>query len=231
MAFVNVRGFRSVKRLCLGLALLAAFLSAAAQEQEQASTNGVIYGVVTSTNGKPAKGLILTARPSDVAVNGGLPRTRTNDAGQYRFNKVPRWGRYIVYADDEKAGYSPASTGPIANPDPTIEITPEHPEAEFNLSLPAKAGFIRIHLNNRETHVPIRQMTVWVSKMDKPEPGLFTMTCFSDHVILVPPDVNLLMHLKADGFREWDESIGSGKAINVPSGRVLTLNVQLDAAE
>lgn len=231
VSHLNVRGFCTVKRFSFGLALLAALVGAAAQDHEQAATNGIIYGFVITQDGKPAKGLTLTARPWGVAVNGGLPRARTDDAGQYRFNKVPHWGRYIVYADDEKAGYSRESTGPTGNTDPTvIEITRENPEAEFNLSLPPKAGFVRIHLNNRETRVAVRQMTVWVSEMNKPEPGLFTITCDSDHDILVPPDVNLLMHVKADGFREWDESLGTGKPINVPSGRVLTLNVQLDAA-
>ena len=93
-----------MNRFSFGLALLAALLSAAAQEHEQAPTNGVIYGVVTGQDGKPAKGLTLTAMPWGIAVNGGLPRARTNDAGQYRFNKVPHWGRYVVYGDDEKAG-------------------------------------------------------------------------------------------------------------------------------
>lgn len=214
------------------LILLVAVLGLA-QQQEQPAANGVIYGAVISEGGKPAKGLVLTARPWGTAVNGGLPRTRTNNAGEYRFNKLPRWGKYIVYADDEKVGYSRTSTGPIGDTHPTeIEITPEHPEAEFNLYLPPKAGFIRIHLTNRTTGSAIRQiMTVWVSPMEKPAPGLFTMSCYSDHVILVPPDQNLLLHVKADGFSEWDESVGTGKPINVPSGGVLTLNVQLDPTE
>jgi hypothetical protein len=74
-------------------------------------------------------------------------------------------------------------------------------------------------------------MTVWVSLMEKPDPGLFTMDCYSDHDVLVPPDENLLLHVKSDGFREWDESAGTGKPINVLTGSVLTLNVQLDPAE
>jgi hypothetical protein len=45
---------------------------------------------------------------------------------------------------------------------------------------------------------------------------------------LVPPDRNLLLHVTANGFREWDESVGRGKPINVPSETTLTLNVQLD---
>ena len=177
-----------VKNFSLGLVLLVAVLGLA-QQHELPAANGVIYGAVISEGGKPAKGLALTATPWGTAVNGGLPRTRTNNAGEYRFNKLPRWGRYIVYADDEKVGYSRTSTGPIGDTHPTeIEITPEHPEAEFNLYLPPKAGFIRIHLTNRTTGSTIRQMmTVWVSPMEKLAPGVFSMSCYSDRVILVPP--------------------------------------------
>jgi hypothetical protein len=46
--------------------------------------------------------------------------------------------------------------------------------------------------------------------------------------MMVPPDRNLIIHVTADGFREWDESIGGGKPIFVPSGTRLTLAVQLE---
>ena len=60
------------------------------------------------------------------------------------------------------------------------------------------------------------------------DPGVLTISCSSDRMVLVPPDKNLLLHVKSDGFREWDESIGMGKPVNVPFGNRLTLEVQLD---
>ena len=222
-----------MKNFYVGFLLLPALLGIGeAQQRAQPAVNGVIYGIVINQNGMPAKGLALTARLWSVEVTGGLSRTRTNDVGEYRFNKLRQWGRYIVYADDESAGYSPISTGTTGDTHPTeIEITAEHPEVEFNLVLPQKAGFIQMHLTNRRTGGAIRRMTVWVSPMEKPDSGLFTMSGDSDHFILVPPDKNLLLHVKSDGFREWDESVGTGKPINVPSGGVLTVNVQLDPTE
>lgn len=120
-------------------------------------------------------------------------------------------------ADDEAAKYSRVSTGPLEL-HTDVEITPEHPEAAFNLYSPPRAGFIQIHLTNRATGRAIREMmTVWVSPMDKPGgPGSFTISCYSDHVILIPPDQNLLLHVKADGFREWNESVGTGKPSMCP---------------
>jgi hypothetical protein len=216
--------------LRFGLVPLTVILAVAAtQQHEQPAANGTIYGVAIDTDGKPAKGLSLTASSLDVGGSGGLPRTKTNDAGEYRFDKLPWWGRYRVYADDEEAGYSRISTGPLGDSHPAeVEITPEHPKTGFNLALPPKAGFIQIHLTNRITGKAIPGMIVWVVPMEKPDSGLFTTSCYSDHPVLVPPDKNFLLHVKSDGFREWDESVGTGKPVNVPSGSRLRLDVQLD---
>jgi hypothetical protein len=203
---------------------------ATAQVHQQPVLKGTIYGIVVGQDGEPAKRLGLTAEPLGVALAAVLPHTKTNDKGEYRFENVPWWGRYTVYADDEDAGYSVISTGPAGNGHPAeVEITPEHPEAELSVSLPPKAGFIEIHLTNRKNGAAIPGMVLAVTPLEEPESPLFTMSWYSDHIILVPPDTNLLLHIKSDGFREWDESIGTGKPLYVPSRSRLTLDVQLDA--
>lgn len=203
-----------------------------AQQRQRPALKGTIYGIVVGQDGESAKGLGLTAKPLGVALDTALPHTKTNDKGEYRFENLPWWGRYTVYANDEEAGYSNTSTGPAGSSHPAeVEITPEHSKAEFNVSLPPKAGFIEIHLTNRRNGAAISGMVVAVTPLEKPESPLFTMSCYSDHVILVSPDTNLLLHVKSDGFREWDESIGTGKPLNVPSGNRLTLDVQLDTSK
>ena len=204
---------------------------ATAQQRQQPALNGTIYGIVVGQDGEPAKELGLTAEPLGVALAAMLPHTKTNDHGEYRFENLPRWGRYTVYADDEEAGYSNISTGPAGNRHPPeVEIKSEHPNAEFNFSLPPKAGFLEIHLRNRRNGATISAMILAVTPLEKPESSLFAMSCYSDHVILVPPDTNLLLHVKSDGFREWDESIGAGKPLNIPSGSRLALDVRLDSS-
>ena len=72
-----------------------------------------------------------------------LPRTSTNEKGEYRFQNVPWWGRYTVYAEDEDKGYSSFSAGPLGDTNPPeVAITPEHREAELNVQLPPRAGFV-----------------------------------------------------------------------------------------
>jgi hypothetical protein len=111
----------------------------------------VIYGIVIGQDGKPAKGIGLEAWPLGVPLSTRLPYTRTNDVGEYRFERIPWWGKYSVRAEDDVAGYSVFSTGEGRNDPPQIELTPEHPEAEMKVSLPPKAGFLHIRLTNRRT--------------------------------------------------------------------------------
>jgi hypothetical protein len=216
----------SISTVLVSLVLLSV---SAAQQPEPPKPKGTIFGMVIDHHGRPAKHLGLVAEPLGVALAAMLPHTRTDDEGKYRFENVPWWGTYTVYAQDEDAGYSDISNGPAGNSHPPqVEISREHPEAEFNITLPPKAGFIRIHLTNRRTGGAISGMEVALMPMEKADSPLFTMSCHSDHVILVPPDENLLLHINSDGFHEWDESVGNGKPLNLPSGGQVVLNVQLE---
>ena len=110
-----------------------------------------------------------------------------------------------------------------------VEISFEHPIAELTVNLPPKAGFLRIHLTNKATGAGINAWEVVVMSSDKPESPLFTESCFDDdELVLVPPDEHLLVHVNAEGFREWSDSVGAGRAIYAPSGDLLKLDVTLE---
>lgn len=213
----------------VGFVLLAI---AVAQQHDERRPKGMIYGTAIGQDGQPAKGIGLTAHPLGVALGTVLPHTRTNDSGEYRFENIPWWGRYRVYAEDEDAGYSSFSTAGAGHSDPSeVELSPEHREAELKVYLPPKAGFLQVRLTNRRTGGGISGMQMAVMSVENPESPLFTISCFSNHVILVPPDQNLLLHVTSDGFREWDESVGRGKPLHLPSGTRLTLAVHLEPSD
>src|SRR6267378_3907814 len=170
----------------VGFLLLA---TAVAQQHDKPHLKGVIYGIAIGQDGQPAKGIGLTACPLGVPLGAKLPHVKSTDKGEYRFENLPWWGRYTVYAEDEDAGYSSFSTLPAGDSHLSeVELSPEHREAELKFYLPPKAGFLQVHLTNRRTGVGISEMEVSVMTMENPESPLFTMSCYANHVILVPPD-------------------------------------------
>jgi hypothetical protein len=64
---------------------------------------GVIFGTAVYSNGRPASGVGLTALGSGQALSGRLPRVKTDNEGNYRFEHL-LLGTYVVQADDEQAG-------------------------------------------------------------------------------------------------------------------------------
>jgi hypothetical protein len=190
---------------------------------QQKKGTGAIYGTVVSQNGQPGKQMSVYAERLD--VGGQFPSTRSNDRGEFRFDNLP-WGRYTVFAEDRDAGYS----GDVIDDSsqPSVEISREHPEAEFRVVLPSKAGWLRIHVTNRKTGTAITWMGVTVARTENPNHIVLSSSSDSSEDLSVPPDTNLVIHVTAEGYREWDESVGEGKHIFVPSGTRLTLDVQLE---
>ncbi len=203
--------------------------AAAAQVPAEVPDRGVIYGTVVDQDGTPAKALTLNARPLGVALAMVLPWTKTNDAGMFRFEHLSL-GRYIVVAEDREQGYSSFSTGSGQGNLQEVKLTAEHPEAEFNLRLPPKAGFLLFHLTNQRTGAPISGVEVTLISAENPSTPIFSGGQSSSEAVLVPSDKNLLLHVTSWGFSEWDKSVGSGRTIRVAPGVHLTLDVQLQPA-
>jgi hypothetical protein len=217
----------------LPFACLLLFTTAGAQQKDASRPDGSIYGVAITSDGQLAKRVGLTAVPvGEFALGTLLPHTATDDGGEYRFVHLPWWGKYTVYADDEEAGYSSFSTGGHGQTQPPeIEITPARREAELRVNLPPKAAFLRVHLTNGKTGAPVSGMQIMVMHDTNPPSLAFSMSCFSTKTVLLPPDSSLLIHITSNGFREWKESVGKGKKLNLTSNSRFTFDVQLDPVD
>jgi hypothetical protein len=167
--------------------------------------------------------------PLGVSLGTALPKTKTDAQGKFRFEKLPWWGRYSILGCDPEAGYAEFALWP---PDSAqvqeVTLSPQHPEEEFNFRLPPPASFLHIHLTDSRTGEVIPGMAFSVFPADRPDQSIFYGTSSSDHTILVAPDRNLLLHIKSDGFKEWNESVGNGKPIRVASGAHVTVDVKLE---
>ncbi|HWC19118.1 MAG TPA: hypothetical protein VG498_19055, partial [Terriglobales bacterium] len=212
-------------------ACLLLLTAALGQKHDSPRPNGTIYGIAIGQEGQPATGIGLQAEPLGVALGAKLPRTTTNERGEYRFVNIPWWGRYRACAEDDEAGYSTYATGCGQNQPPEVELTPERPEAELRVDLPPKAGFLQVNLSDRKTGAAIPGMRVVVTSSGNRPSLIVSMSCYSTKVVLLPPDKDVLLHVTSDGFREWKESVGRGKPLRLASGTRLSLDVQLDPSD
>lgn len=213
----------------LSLFIIAALsFSLDAQQQDRLPNVGVIHGTVLLPDGAPARGVTLNAMPLDGAPLGmALPWTRTDDAGTFRFERLPVC-KYTVYAEDKKAGYSVFTTGTGgAAYSSEVELTSQRPEAELDFRLPSPAAFVVFRLTNQGTGAPISGIFVEVMSAEiKPKP-IFSASFRSTEAMLVPSDMDLLLHVTTPGFLEWAASVGRGKPVHLQPGDHLMLDVQL----
>jgi hypothetical protein len=216
-------------KLALLLVGLLPLVSVTAQEPDGQGHKGVVYGVVVDLDGNPAKEVSLIAMPLGVGLGAILPGTRTDRSGHYRSERLSWWGRYTVHGNDPDAGYSFFSTGMAVPPGqpPEVTISPEQPEAELNLRLPPRAGFLHVHLTNRKTGAILSDLEVRVTLTDDINTPVFEGSSNSRSALLIPPDKDLLLHVTSQGFHEWDESAGRGKRIRFASGSHTNLDVEL----
>jgi 5-hydroxyisourate hydrolase-like protein (transthyretin family) len=213
--------------LLFGLVFLAA--TGIPQEGYQ-DAPGLIFGHVVDQNGQPAKGVELEAMPLGVVLATVLPRSRTDENGNYRI-AAPWWGRYTVYAEDPDAGYSQLATYRVGPNGPAeVTISRDHPQAEFNFQLPPKAGFLHFHLTDQTTGRPIHGIEVTVLLKEQPPRPVYSSGTSADKPFLVPSDRDILIHVTSWGYKEWNQSAGAGKAIRLSPGAELTLDVSLEPA-
>ncbi len=116
------------------------------------------------------------------------------------------------------------------------ELTPEKPNAEVRIVLPPKAGFLDIRLTDRTTGAAIRKVSVKVTLADDPDKSfemtlnrpVCTLVPHNSCAILIPPDKPVLVHVWSEGFREWNESAGTGKPLRIATGDQVIWDVQLE---
>jgi hypothetical protein len=82
-----------INLIFVGLLLLA---SGVAGQHHEPRASGVIYGVAIGQDGRPAKGIGLTARPLGVALGAMLPRVAANDKLTERRMRGETWLLQVV---------------------------------------------------------------------------------------------------------------------------------------
>jgi hypothetical protein len=206
-------------------------------QRNQTSCKGVVHGIVLGRDGKPWGGINLVLEPVG-DYDYVLPRVRTDQQGQYRFEEVcdGKWG---VFVEDKEAGYP--HSGRYMNWflygvwSPQVEVTDKKLEAQFNVSVPPKPGQLHVRLITNNTKAKVTKVEVQLRASRKRWTRLScedsdSSLCEGDY-FLVPPDQDVKLHITSKGFHEWRGSAGRGKTIRVASGDVLTIDAELDPIE
>ena len=216
------------------LIVLLFFMPAIAQNPGAPPFHGIIYGAALDNDGRPAREIRLVAYKLAGATGGYVPAgsTRTDQGGRFHFESIAAAGTYTVVAEDEAAGYSRGGnwpSGPLGSE--SVDLSPKSPEAELDLRLPPKAGFLLIHLVNRKPGEAIPHAEMIVTTDDQRPQTIFHWEGYSDRVVSVPSGRTLLLHISLSGFREWSESLGRGRPIRLRPLERMTLQVALDPAD
>jgi hypothetical protein len=127
---------------------------------------GVLHGVVLDRQGKPVPDIRLLAYPVGVHIEGVLARTRTNQAGEYRFEHLCP-DKYTAFPDDEKAGYEFSSPWPFeffsGRPAKQVKLDSKHPSGEISISLFPKPAQVEVFVATKASALGKGQYSIWLS--------------------------------------------------------------------
>src|SRR5215470_6398599 len=113
------------------------WLAVGASGQQPRNLRGEIHGFVVSTDGQLAKNKRLFAvMQCPTGCPFWMVETISNQAGEYRFQRLPLGRKYAVFADNTKAGYPPFGSAAAGS----VEVTLGQPVAELRVDLPPKQG-------------------------------------------------------------------------------------------
>lgn len=201
--------------------------------RQETECRGSVHGTVFAQDGKPWGQINLVLEPVG-DYDCVLPRTKTDEHGQYRFSDVP-CGGWSVFVQDKEAGFP--HSGRLINwflygsRNPQVRITNKSLGAQLDVTAPPRPGQLRLNLVNNKTQAKIMNMEVQL-RVKRKRAVRFSCddsaTSCEANDFLFPPDQDVRLHITSKGFREWKESAGRGKLIHVRTGDVLTIDAELE---
>jgi hypothetical protein len=218
-----------------GFLLLALFLApvgttASVQSPE---CRGVIEGLVSDSDGQPARGINVVAWPLGINLGVLLPNTRTDETGKYRFANLCPF-RFTVLVDDDKNGYR------ITSPEvfeflygrrvAKTKLSGKHISARLNVQLPPKPGTIRIHSTNHTNNDEVQEFAVRLvvpNQRHMPWVEFRFSRETANRNVEVPPDKDFILWITADGFDKFRQNFDGREMVHVRAGEQVTLDAQL----
>lgn len=214
-----------MRRFGTAFTLLLAFIAFGQCRLGAEECRGSIHGTLIGQDGQPWSDIGLVLEPVG-DYDYVLPRTKTDERGQYRFSDVciGFWG---VFVQDEKNGYPFA--GRLMNfflygvHPPQIAITEGHWDAELDVKAPPKPGLLFVQVRSAETKssIPV-VIELKVSRKRQLEYSCQESSSLPCAQIQVPPNTKVKVQIISTGFRtvNWDH------AFYVSPGETTKIDVQ-----
>jgi len=208
------------------LVFASSVAGALAASDTDPSCKGVIHGVALDDRGRAVADISLDLEPLGVLLAYIGPYTRTNGAGEYRFEHVCP-GRFTVWVDDERAGYPPLYFTRFTAKNPEVTLTEAKSEAELPVHVPPKAAVVDIVARDSRTHadIPLLEIKIRTSKIKMYD--WMTIDHDRSRPFLLPANVDLKCRVTAKGYRELKGCGKKGKWIRLAPESRTTLTIEL----
>jgi hypothetical protein len=216
------------------LLLLVSFVAAqtSPSPNEQVQPGGTITGIVTNNDGDPIERALLCtdyATPNGSSTSCGS--TETGRDGKFELHVA--LGEIGVFATKQEGGY-----WPVVDVSPSqqkgvykVTLTKEAPTATVTLKIGPRPGELKFDVKDKATGKPVEGFGVrWIAV----DNARMMSTDLPRTYAIVPPDVDVIVEVHADGYRRWfyiDPSNPSQPTLRLALGEVRHFDVELEPAE
>jgi hypothetical protein len=229
----------SMGRLGLVNWLIAAIVLSSWAQQPIANAvaepkEGLIDGVVTYQDRRPAKDATVYAQPLGRGMGAMIPHANTDESGHFVIHIPRSWfGKFAVAAKKEDEDYPDMSKqfysdGKIE----TVTLTSRHPNRTVTLRLGPKVGVLLGTVADAVSDAPLSPC-VEFRRVAEPSNFLSASGWVKPrYKLLIPPDAEITVKISLDGYKTWyypgtvDQT--AAKSVRLAPGEKKTVDIRLE---
>lgn len=209
---------------CIAILLAACHLPA--------QTKGTITARVTDQSGNPLVNARVAMVPADrMGIMGVLRECLTDHEGVCSLELG--FGKYHVTAQKTAEGYPDLTMRFYGHGQwpATAEITSEMPATSVTVRLGPKAASLVLHAVDDASGDIIKHLTITLHPAADPKEFISTSVTDSGPTVLIPPDLDVLVTVSADGYEPWHlkehSELSSGGVVHLHSQDRQEIEVRL----
>ncbi len=205
----------------IAFAILALVASAQIWSQDP---KGAISVKVIDQQGNPVPAAIVKFDPprrEGTILLYVSPNCKTDASGSCTQGKLPM-DTYLVRVKKVSDGYPDMSFNFYSHQSKEIVValTPEHPNGSVLFTLGPKAATLKLNIVDDANDAPIDNPAIILQNVADAK-DLVSVGKYGDSTVLIPPDMDVQIEVRADGYVPWHltehPDLASGKALRLRS--------------